>query len=292
VSPSTSAAGLSTRSGVTGQSDYLSAAPSASGSLPSELGRLAIESPSAAAKPAEGQPAGHNPATSAGAGAVQEASAADAAAARGPPAQEAAGAEVADSGAADEPAQSRPSAREEGEAPAAASAVNDEGTAARPGDDEDRKAPPAGSQVSQESQPAEVSEGSGPHDETGLEVPNGVSAEHSPEWQRQPKHVFVLTSAGVHASMLGETGFETLHAFTRSWRNCAVMSTRSTDCSAVSGIDRASKPLTGPAVVLATLCLTVKQALLLIADFHALMLQVSRSSRRTAGRTSSRGSWP
>ena len=42
MSHSTSAAGLSTRSGATtaaGQSDYLSAAASASGSLPSEAGR-------------------------------------------------------------------------------------------------------------------------------------------------------------------------------------------------------------------------------------------------------------
>jgi len=197
MSHSTSAAGLSTRSGATGQSECLAAAPSASGSLPSEFGRLAIESPSATPKAAEGQPAAHSSAASPGAGAAQGASAADAAPARGPSGREAAAAEVADSGAAERPAQSSCAEEQEGGAPAAAASADDEGGGAEPRDAEEEKGPPAGGQQAQrEGQRAGDSKGPGPQDEAVSQTANGIEAEHSPEWQRQPKHVFVLTSAG------------------------------------------------------------------------------------------------
>ena len=191
MSHSTSAAGLSTRSGATGHSDYLSAAPSASGSLPSEIGRAAADAPSVAARGAVIQPTARAAAASPVVGDAQDASAADAAPPAGHPEREAAAAEVADSGAADQPDQSTASAQQEGGAPPAASPAEDEGGATVTGDEEAEKGPCAGSPAPPESQRAE---GSG----VVREASNGVEAEHSPEWQRQPKHVFVLTSAGAH----------------------------------------------------------------------------------------------
>ena len=108
------------------------------------------------------------------------------------PVREAAAAEVADSGAADQLNQGRPASRQEGGAPAAASPVDDEGTAARPGGEtEEEQERPAGGRAAQEG-----SEEPSPQAEAVQEASNGVEAERSPEWQRQPKHVFVLTSAG------------------------------------------------------------------------------------------------
>ena len=201
MSHSTSAAGLSTRSGATtGQSDYLSAAPSASGSLPSEVGRAPVAERPSAAKPAAGGedvPMAQASAAPDAAGDTQEAPPGGEDSAGGPPVREAAAsAEVADSGAADQPAQSGPSAQQDGEEPAAASAADEEGTDAGTAFEEEGRGRAIGGQVPQESQRAEGSEGSGLEGETGAEMANGVEAEHSPEWQRQPKHVFVLTSAG------------------------------------------------------------------------------------------------
>ena len=198
MSHSTSAAGLSARSDGTGPSGYMSAAPSVSGSLPSEVGRGQAESAPRAAEASADPPRARSTAGTEAAGEATEAPPADHA-----PGRPRAEADMklnrsADTGPEGQESQDRP--RPQAAEESAAAPAGGEGEASP--ESEEGVGGAEASSVPRDGAPEESSAGSGcgAFDVSAVaEALNGVEAEHSPEWRRQPKHVFVLTSAGVHA---------------------------------------------------------------------------------------------
>ena len=196
VSHSTSATALSARSDATGRSSSMAAAVSACSSLPSDFGGAAGDQ----------APSGEPPAERAAADDAAEGLASEAPAAVSRPAEAAAEASMGTPAEPDEAG-----LKEGGVAAAARPAPAEDAPSSSAGHDGAKDAPPAAATTIQNGREAssrhevvaaEAGSSGGPTlqaSAAAAEALTGAEAEHSPTWQRQPKHVFVLTSAGTGA---------------------------------------------------------------------------------------------